>query len=107
MSQGCYIEEYDTYFVVMLQILSMKQAARWLVIIGREHNALLDYIAKHNDFPTEEQMITTIDEATFSHEWDRFSQYTDTVNPYISKHPGHVPVFKPWKSADAMQVSLY
>ena len=92
---------------MLLQILDMTQAAHWLVSVGREHNDLLDFIAKQNGFPTMQDVVATIDEASFKKEWNRFWQYTDEVNPYVSKHMEYVPVVKRRSFAESMQLLLY
>jgi len=91
----------------MLQVLTNKQAARWHVQVGREHNDLLDYIAKQNGFPTQQEIVASNDEAAFEQEWNQFWQYTDEINPYVSKHTDYVPINKHLRPAKSMQLTLY
>ncbi len=91
----------------MLQVLTNKQAARWRLQVGREHNDLLDYIAKQNGFPTQQEIVASSDEAAFEQEWKTFWQYTDEINPYVSKHTGYVPINKHLCLAKSMQLTLY
>jgi hypothetical protein len=91
----------------MLQVLTNKQAAQWRVQVGREHNDLLDYIAKQNGFPTQQEIVASSDETAFDHEWKQFWQYTDEINPYVSKHADYVPISKQLGPAKSMQLTLY
>ena len=52
---------------VLLQVLNVRQATRWMIQLGRQHDELLDYIAAQNDFPSHEQIVANIDEASFGH----------------------------------------
>ena len=92
---------------MLLQVLTVKQAARWTVQVGREHNQLLDFIAAQNGFPSHEEIIANIDDARFSNDWKRFWQYTDSIDPYVSTHTGYVPIDKSQYPAKSMPVTLY
>lgn len=85
----------------------MGQAARWMIQVGREHNELLDYIAAQNGFPSHEEIVANIDEASFGNNWKKFWQYTDHINPYVSRHVGYVPIDKHSHPAISTQVTLY
>ena len=91
----------------MLQVLTNKQAAQWQVQVGREHSDLLDYIAKQNSLPTKQEIVASNYEAAFDQEWKQFWQYTDEINPYLSKHTDYVPVNKHLGPAKSMQLTLY
>lgn len=92
---------------VLLQVLNVRQAALWMIQVGRQHDELLDYIAAQNGFPSHEQIVANIDEASFGHTWKRFWQYTDNINPYVSRHVGYVPIDKRNRHPISSAVALY
>ena len=85
----------------------MGQAARWMAQVGREHDELLDHIAAQNGFPSHEEIVANIDEASFGDNWKTFWQYTDRINPYVSRHVGYVPIDKHNRPATSTKVTLY
>lgn len=92
---------------VLLQVLTVGQAARWMVQVGRQHNELLDHIAAQNGFPSHEEIVANIDEASFGNDWKKFWQYTDHINPYVSRQVGYVPIDKHNGPAISTQLTLY
>lgn len=92
----------------LLQVLTVRQAARWFIQIGgcREQAELFDYIAAQNDFPSQREITANIDEAEFGKDWEMFLQYTDSVNPKISWPAEYVPIDK-HQHANSMQLILY
>lgn len=94
---------------VLLQVLTVKQAAHWFIQVGgcREQAELFDYIAAQNGFPSQEDIVADIDEASFGRNWKMFQRYTDSINPNVSWPEDYVPIDKHHHPAKSMHLTLY
>ena len=97
----------DCMLSVLLQVLNVRQAARWFTQIGgcHEQAELFDVIAAQNGFPSRREVSANIDESKFGKDWTIFQQYTDDINPSVSWPAEYVPIDQ--QPANVMQLTLY
>ena len=106
----CHCPEDQGLLPLMTQVLSLKQSAEVLVRCDAYRplaEDLLSHIAAEYGFPTKQELIcNTADSDQQQNDWQRFWQYTEATNPYISLHPDYVLVGK-HKTFSEMSPTLY
>ena len=97
-----------------MQVMTAGQNAIALILCGPSKAVavpLLHYLAQHNGFPTEQEIVAAAHSHLPTADWSRFWLYTESVCPYSALHADYVPIGKnscaDMPSASSSALSLY